>query len=72
MAKNLCQSLPSSDTLLIHDANAETMRRFLAEPILCAVREAGSPRALAETSVGNICFSKRVTMQCLYRRDILV
>ena len=51
MAKNLRTKIPETDTLLIHDWNAEAMRNFAEEMQGKGVVVVESSRELAERSV---------------------
>ena len=57
MAKNLRAKIPASDTLIIHDRNAEATTNFLqhAGGESKGIEVASSPRAVAEKSVSAIC-----------------
>ena len=50
MAKNLRASIPSGDTLIVHDRNNDATAKFVQE-IGAGIEVANSPRAVAEKSV---------------------
>ena len=83
MAKNLRAKIPATDTIVIHDVNRDTLKRFVAEAEVarasCRSAERGgrvevadSPRRIGERSVSQMNISRLPPFQssdeCLFYR----